>query len=95
MPIDIADTIRRALHAQVCAHLGSDVAFNGIRESTLVKNGAYCGRRFSLMGYSLVWFQEERHVKLFDPNGALVLSCALTQFCNLAHREPSDHRQAA
>jgi hypothetical protein len=95
MPINIADSIRSALHAVVAQRMSLESSSNAILETTLVRNGAYCGRRFSLMGYSLVWFQEEGQVKLYAPGGTLELSCSLMQFCGLATEQVSQHRRAA
>ena len=56
-------------------------AKSAISETTLIRNGSFCGRRFALAGFSLVWFQEEGQVKLYNPEGALEQSCSVSQFC--------------
>lgn len=42
-----------------------------IRESILIREGFYCGRRFDFAGYRAVWFVEEDQVKIYGPDGAL------------------------
>ena len=67
-----------------------------ILETTLIRNGAFCGRRFSLAGFSLVWFQEEGQVKFYSPLGTLEHSCSVDQFCMMStHSNVSDLRRAA
>ena len=42
-----------------------------IRETILIQNGYYCGRRFQAEGYTLVWFVEEDELKLYSPDGSI------------------------
>gem|GEM_PF-6924837 len=69
---------------------------SAISETTLIRNGTYCGRRFSLMGYSLVWFQEEGQVKLYNPLGTLEMSCSVQHFCTIQsqHLDTATRRAA-
>lgn len=36
------------------------------RESILIRNGSYCGRRFEADGASAIWFLEEDEVKFYQ-----------------------------
>jgi hypothetical protein len=42
-----------------------------ITETVLLRGGAFCGRRLQYGGWQLVWFMEERQVKLWRPDGEL------------------------
>lgn len=42
------------------------------RESILIREGFYCGRRFDAEGWSAVWFLEEDQLKISDASGAVV-----------------------
>ncbi len=95
MPTNIADSIRSSLHAFVAHETGSDSSQTAIHETTLIRNGSYCGRRFGLMGFSLVWFQEEGQIKLYAPNGTLELSCSLSHFRSRAAGPVNEQRRAA
>ncbi|MEQ1824547.1 MAG: hypothetical protein ABL921_01320 [Pirellula sp.] len=95
MPTNIADAIRSKLHSVVSQRSSVDSSSDSIQESTLIRNGMYCGRRFRLMGYNLIWFQEEGQIKLFSPDGGLDVSCTLAQFCSMATDAPFEIRRAA
>jgi len=95
MSTNIADSLRRAVQAMV-SHRGNVEGSSRILETTLIRNGAFCGRRFSLAGFSLVWFQEERQVKFYSPLGTLEQSCSVDQFCMMSmESNTSDLRRAA
>lgn len=51
-----------------------------IFETTLIRDGMYCGRRFSLADFDIVYFVEERQIKFYNPSGQLESSCSLEQF---------------
>ena len=93
MSTNIAESLRSSLHAIVADRV--TVVGTSIQETTLVRNGSYCGRRFTLAGFSLVWFQEEGQVKLYGPMGNLEQSCSVGQFCMAALSQPSEIRRAA
>ena len=95
MPTNIADSIRNSLQAFVAHETGSDSSLTAMHETILIRNGSYCGRRFGLMGFSLVWFHEEGQVKLYAPNGTLELSCSLSHFCGLTAGPANALRRAA
>lgn len=41
-------------------------------EIILIRNGHYCGRRFTVAGGSAVWFLEENQIKVYDAQGTLL-----------------------
>jgi hypothetical protein len=43
-----------------------------VRETLLIRNGNYCGRRFESDGAHAVWFMEEDQIKLYSPEGLLL-----------------------
>lgn len=56
------------------------------RESLLIQDGYYCGRRFSFNGYQMVWFIEEQQIKLFSPEGELTMTCGVDKFLEPVHQ---------
>ncbi|MBM3963665.1 MAG: hypothetical protein FJ308_01155 [Planctomycetes bacterium] len=55
---------------------------SGMLETTLIRNGSYCGRRFSLHGYSLIWFIDEQQIKLYSQDGSLLETKSVQDFCS-------------
>ncbi|MCU0714771.1 MAG: hypothetical protein MUD03_01460 [Pirellula sp.] len=49
-------------------------------ETTLIRDGMYCGRRFALEGYCVVYFVEEQQIKMYSPAGTVEFSCPLATF---------------
>ena len=95
MSTNIAESIRSSLKSIVSQRAVVDLEAT-ILETTLIRNGAYCGRRFSLAGFSVVWFQEEGQVKLYSPLGTLEQSCSVSQFCSMGATTGSEEvRRAA
>ncbi len=43
-----------------------------LRESVLIRDGYFCGRRFEADGLQAVWFAEEGEIKFYDRVGARV-----------------------
>jgi hypothetical protein len=41
------------------------------RETVLIRDGAYCGRRFDVAGGHAIWFVEEQQIKFFLGDGRL------------------------
>jgi hypothetical protein len=78
-----AESVRRSFREFVCRHCGVDPT-SVILETTLIRNGSYCGRRFSLSGYSIIWFIDEQQVKLFGRDGGLIRSMSTSEFCDAA-----------
>lgn len=81
MQMNLSDSIRSSLRNLVSSQIQMDPD-SLIQETTLIRNGSYCGRRFSLMGYSLVWFQEEGQIKLYTPSNELIESCKVHEFAH-------------
>jgi len=48
-----------------------------VRETILVQNGHYCGRRFSCGDFLAVWFVEENEVKFYDAQGHVLETACL------------------
>ena len=42
------------------------------RESLLLRDGLYCGRRFEAEGGHALWFVEEDQLKIFGPDGRVL-----------------------
>jgi len=42
------------------------------RESLLIRDGAYCGRRFEAQGGHALWFFEEDQIKVFGAAGRVL-----------------------
>jgi hypothetical protein len=80
MPIHFSDSIRSSMRSIVESHVQLDSTAS-ILETTLIRNGTYCGRRFVLQGFSLIWFQEEGQIKLYSPEGQLMQSTDIQSFC--------------
>ncbi len=78
MPIVNAQSLRHAFAEQL--GIPVDIAESRIRESLLVLDGIYCGRRFKLDGYVLTWFLEENEVKLISPQGQVLKACSGSAF---------------
>ena len=47
-------------------------------EAMLIRDGYFCGRRFSGGGYEAVWFIEENQIKFYDREGSLLESLSVT-----------------
>ncbi len=78
MPPISSESIRNRL----IAHLAESgiVVHSPVRETILIRDGYYCGRKYQAEGYTLVWFQEEDQLKLFAPNGSLCWSKTYLHF---------------
>jgi hypothetical protein len=77
-----AEFVRNAFRHVVTLHSGLEPT-TSILETTLIRDGSYCGRRFSMHGYNLIWFIDEQQIKLFDRSGSLLKSMATRDFCML------------
>ena len=95
MSSNIADSLRNSL-LTIVSQRGKAESSSSILETTLIRNGEYCGQRFSLAGFSLVWFREEGQVKFYSPLGTLEHSCTVAQFCVLSSQsDGTDLRRVA
>lgn len=43
-----------------------------MRESILIRSGAYCGRRFQFGEYFAIWFVEEEELKISQADGQVL-----------------------
>ena len=64
----------RQLVCETLESFGADLTERP-RETILVRDGFYCGRRFDCHGYQATWFFEEQQVKFHAPDGSLVKVC--------------------
>lgn len=83
--------IRSAIASELLALGAGDVA--DLRETILIRDGVFCGRKFQCQGYSVVWFMEENEIKFFGPTGQL-LRAASPEQCLMAEA-PATIRRAA
>ena len=67
----------RSLIRRTFAEFGG-LAEHAPRETMLIRDGFFCGRRFEADGLQAVWFTEENEVKFFDRTGAIVRVVGLT-----------------
>jgi len=63
-----------------------------IRETLLVRQGCYCGKRLSSQGFSGIWFVEEAQIKLLGPDGHSYGTLPISSF--LQQAEWPDHKAA-
>lgn len=47
-------------------------------ETLLIRDGHFCGRRFTRDQHTAVWFVEENEIKFFDADGALRATIRVT-----------------
>lgn len=85
------DKIRSAIASELLALGAKDVS--DLRETILIRDGLFCGRKFQSHGFSVVWFMEENEIKFFSPTGQLLL--ATTAARCLTVDAPSEIRRAA
>lgn len=80
------DAVRKNFREMVRRRAGmitpSTTVETGMLETTLIRDGSYCGRRFSLHGYSLVWFIDEQQIKLYAQDGSLLDTKSVHDFCS-------------
>jgi hypothetical protein len=69
----ITDSVRRIVTETLVAVGLSDG--EAPQETILIRNGAYCGRRFDTSRGHAVWFVEEEQIKFFRVDGSL--ACAI------------------
>jgi hypothetical protein len=72
MHADLTETIRRHV-AATFVELGLSRGAEP-RETILIREGAYCGRRFDAEDGHAVWFIEEGQVKFYRVDGSLARS---------------------
>ncbi len=60
----------RDLVDEYFARLGASTE-GDLRETILISDGHYCGRRFYRDGFDAVWFVEENQLKIHNQDGSL------------------------
>jgi hypothetical protein len=70
MKITPVERIRHAICALLSKLCSEPVA--SLHETILIRDGLYCGRKFQIPGYEVVWFVEEDEIKVFGPCGNLL-----------------------
>jgi hypothetical protein len=71
------EKIRAAISAELLSLGVSDLS--DLRETILIRDGLFCGRKFRCCGHSVVWFMEESEIKFFSPSGELLLASSPEQ----------------
>ena len=61
----------RAAVGEVLVELGLEKT-QELHETLLIRNGLFCGRKFTGAGYEVVWFVEEDELKFYSPCGDLL-----------------------
>ena len=84
--------IRNAIASELTGLGAGDVS--ELRETILIRDGLFCGRKFQCQGYSVVWFMEENEIKFFGPTGQLLLATS-PEHCLAAEVAPAPIRRAA
>ena len=87
-------TVRQCLERWLETHRDADATADGsdavpFRESILIREGFYCGRRFEAEGWSAVWFLEEDQLKISDISGAVVMAYRGDELDRAATAPPS------
>ena len=65
----LTEAVRRRV-AETFAEGGQPA--QNLRETILVSDGAYCGRRFEAPQGHAIWFVEEDQLKFYRPDGSIV-----------------------
>ncbi len=83
--------IRSSIASELLALGAGDVS--DLRETLLIRDGLFCGRKFQCHGYSVVWFMEENEIKFFGPTGQLLRATTPEQCVSM--EPPTQVRRAA
>jgi len=75
-----AESVRKRFRDWIAAQSGQDLP-GAIFETIVLSGGCYVGRRFSLLGFSLMWLIDQQQIKLFGPDGSMVQSESIEEFC--------------
>jgi hypothetical protein len=86
-----ADTLRKRCREGACSR-SAEKAPGAMLETTLVRNGTYIGRRFSLLGFSLIWLVQEGQLRLMGPQGNRLDAQAILDFAECSTKESSVER---
>jgi hypothetical protein len=69
VPASTADKVR-GLIRETFDRLGAESG--EVRETILIRDGYYCGRRYHLGGLQAIWFIEENQLKFHAPDGSVL-----------------------
>ena len=58
-----------------------------LRETILIRDGLYCGRKFQCEKFSVVWFIEENEIKFFGPTGNLLVATTSERIVELVEEQ--------
>ena len=72
MTVTPVERVRSAITEKLQEYAGRQI--DSLRETILIQNGLFCGRKFQAEGYEVVWFLEEDELKFFGPTGELLLA---------------------
>lgn len=86
-----AETLRKRFREWACSR-SAEKAPGAMLETTLVRNGTYIGRRFSLLGFSLIWLVQEGQLRLLGPQGNRLDTQAILDFAECFTKESSVER---
>jgi hypothetical protein len=67
--VQLTESVRRQV-AETFSELGAPPC-EEFRESLLIRDGAYCGRRFQADDGHAIWFVEENQVKFYRADGSV------------------------
>jgi hypothetical protein len=87
-----ADLVRQSVSATL-AELGCD-STDGIEEAILIRQGVYCGRRFTCAGGCAVWFVEENQIKFYNAQGGVAKVTAGPTLDAAPEADQPDSREA-
>lgn len=76
------EAVRRAVRGTF-VELGADAGLQ-MSEHILVRNDAYCGRRFLADGLQAIWFVEEDQVKIHAQDGRVARVMSVEEAVRLA-----------
>jgi hypothetical protein len=82
----LTQLVRRLVAGALVSH--GDPEETAIEETIMIRQGAYCGRRFRAKSGYAIWFVEENQIKVFEDGGKLlkVLQLAPDQTATLQDR---------
>jgi len=79
------ERIRTAIAVELARFGVSDTSC--LRETILIRDGLYCGRKFQCEKFSVVWFIEENEIKFFGPSGNLLVATTSEQILETVEEE--------
>lgn len=70
MHAQLTESIRQCV-AETFSQAGSEAA-EDFRETILIRDGVYCGRRYESSRGHAIWFIEEDQLKFYRPDGSII-----------------------